>query len=80
MKKLLMKLFWNKIKPNAPCVFVTRYKYKNVWDYQIWLLDWVTDGGSDGSYLGWFTIDGDEWDCYDDLILSNNQVKVLEWR
>jgi hypothetical protein len=32
-----MKLFkWTKTKPNFPCLFVTRTKWKDYWTYDVW--------------------------------------------
>lgn len=66
-----MELKWQETKPSAPCVFVTKYSG----DYYIWRF--VDISTSDGTYLGWCTETGAEWDDISDC--NFDQYLVLEW-
>lgn len=64
---------WNTKKPNKACVFVCRTKYKDVWDYNLFQLEWVD---FDGRYLAWLDSDGDELD--DLTALVADEYLILE--
>ena len=57
---------WTKEVPNKPCVFLCRSKYKGRWSYSIFRIEWVYC--DEGSYLGWLTEDGEEWDDLAELV------------
>ena len=56
---------WQKKKPDYPCVFMTRTKIKDKFEYSIWRIEKIDSDNS--YYLGWLTEDGDEWDDLADM-------------
>ena len=55
---------WTKDKPDFPCLFATKHKYRSETCYDIFKLEYWVDEG----YLGIFdATDGDEWGDLDDL-------------
>lgn len=67
---------WTKKKPDIPCVFVTRSKYKDKWSYQIFKIKKTPSLEEDAYYLGWFTNDGDEYDGL--KYLTADEYLILE--
>lgn len=63
---------WIKEKPDYACVFLTRHKYKERFEYDIWEFAWTQgeppgdrEGDEDETryyYLAWTDKDGEEWD------------------
>ena len=63
---------WIKEKPPYACVFLTRHKYKERFEYDIWEFAWTQgeppgdrEGDEDETryyYLAWTDKDGEEWD------------------
>ena len=63
---------WQKEKPDYACVFLTRHKDKERFEYDIWEFAWTQgeppeDRGGDEDetryyYLAWTDKDGEEWD------------------
>ena len=66
---------WISQKPDYACVFLTRNKWTERWEYDIYSFEWVQgeppddrpeeDEGTRYYYLGWFDKDGDEIDHID---------------
>lgn len=63
------KLNWQKEKPDYACVFFTKHKYKEEFEYNIWRFMWeytepLEDDDSETRhyYLAWINNEGDEWD------------------
>ena len=58
---------WQKKKPRTPCVFMTRTKYKDRFEYNIWRIEEIDGIGGNGYYLGWLDEEGNEWDDLADM-------------
>ena len=55
---------WTNIKPNEPCVFVTRDEVKDrtgIYSYDIWILDY------ENGYLAIMKGEGEEWGAWDEF-------------
>ena len=62
---------WTTTKPDFPCVVVTRTKYKERWNYQLWILEMVAGEDTDTQqfyYLGWLDRDGEEQGALGELL------------
>jgi len=56
---------WTKVKPDFPCLFLTRAKFHNRYNYSFYILEMLHT--SEGSYLGWLNGDGEEYGDLADL-------------
>lgn len=63
---------WTKQKPEftEECLLITAVKWRHGWEYTTWQIKW-TQEPEGGSYMGWFTGEGEE---YGDLIYLNSQL------
>jgi hypothetical protein len=57
---------WQKEKPDYACAFLTRHKWKERFEYDIWMFEWQHGENNDDEktlyYLAWLDKDGSEWD------------------
>lgn len=74
---------WTKEMPDFACVFVCRTKYRDRWEYNLFILDWevgeTPEGGDEDTtyyYLALMDKDGEGWGDKDEL--SADEFKVIE--
>lgn len=60
-------LQWLTEKPDftEECIVICAFKIRGKWEYNIFLIKKVDS--DEGWYMGWLTIDGDEYDDLDNL-------------
>ena len=58
---------WTKEKPDKPCVFITRDKFKDKYEYAVWVIRKLDSMEDDKYYLGLLDGNGDEWGSLEDL-------------
>lgn len=65
---------WTKDKPQIPCVFICRNKFRGKWDYELFRIEKL-DCDENSYYLGLLTIDGDEYgDLEEDLLADEYMI------
>jgi hypothetical protein len=67
-----MEKNWITQKPDYACAFLTRYKFRDKWEYALYRFEWcqgeppedrsIEDEETRYYYLAWLDNDGEEWD------------------
>ena len=70
---------WIKALPDFPCVFLTRDKFKDGWEYNVHVFEWVNNPDNENEkYLGWHNGIGEEMDSIQDMHLGEGEVFIVE--
>ena len=80
MSKIKLPLHkWIKAIPDFPCVFLTRDKFHDGLEYNVYVFEWVDNHDNDDSkYLGWYDGTGKEIDSIQDMHLGDGEIFIVE--